>query len=170
MAERLNVLLIVLDCARADHLSCYGYDRETTPFLDQLAREGVRFSHMIATEPLTLPAHAALFTGLHSATHAATNENRFLSPRHKVLPEFLKTAGYRTAAFGTHPLVSPETGFGRGFDAFFTQRHHNRLAARALLLGRRASDRLLRRKDAGARRTTSAVKKWLGGGETTVFG
>jgi len=169
MTDRLNILVIVLDCVRADHLSCYGYARETTPFLDQMAREGVRFSHMMATEPLTLPAQASLFTGVFSATHGATNENRFLSARHKLLPEYLKAAGYRTAAFATHPFVSPEIGFGRGFDAFFTQRYHNRLAARAVLLGRRASDRLLRRKDAGARRTTEALKKWLAARDEPFF-
>jgi len=45
------------------------------------------------------------------------------------------SAGYRSAAFCTNPWVSPETGFGRGFDAFFTQRHQNRVAARALFYG-----------------------------------
>jgi arylsulfatase A-like enzyme len=161
MAERLNVLVVVLDGARADHLSCYGYARETTPFLDAVARDGVRFTNMIATAAGTLSSHAALFTGVRSVTHGATDETRFLSSRHKLLPEHLKSAGYRTAAFCTNPWVSPATGFGRGLDAFFTQRYDNRLAARALLYGRRASDRLLRRKDAGARRTNGALKRWL---------
>jgi len=169
MPERLNVLVVILDCARADHLSCYGYARETTPFLDRVAQEGVRFPNMIATAPWTLPSHAALFTGLHSVTHGATDENRFLSARYKLLPEYLKAAGYRTAAFCTNPWVSPETGFGRGFDAFYTQRHHNRLAARALLYGRKASDRLLRRDDSGARRTNHALKRWLASSPEPFF-
>jgi arylsulfatase A-like enzyme len=161
MADQLNVVLAVIDCARADHLLCAGYQRETTPFLDRVARDGVRFSNMIAAAPWTLPAHASLFTGLHAATHGATDESRVLSAYHKVLPEYVKAAGYRTAAFCVNPWVSPETGFGRGFDTFFTQRHHNRLAARALQYGRQASDRLLRRKDAGARRTNEALERWL---------
>ncbi len=169
MPEPLNVLVVVLDGVRADHLSCYGYDRETTPFLDQVARDGVRFPHMIATAPWTLPSHAALFTGVHSVTHGATDENRFLSARHKLLPEYLKAAGYRTAAFCTNPWVSPETGFGRGFDTFFTQRYHNRVAARAVFYSRKASDTLLRRKDAGARRTNHALGKWLAVGEQPFF-
>src|SRR5438045_4211719 len=125
MPDQLNVVLVVLDGARADHLSCAGYHRETTPFLDRVAREGVRFANMIATAAWTLPAHASLFTGLHAATHGATDERRFLSARHPLLPEYVKAAGYRTAAWCVNPWVSPETGFGRGFDAFFTQRHHN---------------------------------------------
>jgi len=149
MTEKVNVLLVVLDCTRADHLSCYGYGRETTPFLDQVAREGVRFSNMITTAPWTLPSHASLLTGLFPVTHGATDENRYLAARHKTLAEYLRAAGYRTAAFCTNPWVSPETGFGRGFDAFFTQRVHNRLAARAILYGRKASDKLLRRMTPG---------------------
>lgn len=169
MAERLNALVVVLDGVRADHVSCYGAARETTPFLDSVARDGVRFLNVIATAPGTLSSHAALFTGKHAVTHGATGEHCFLSSRHTLLPEFLKAAGYRTAAFCTNPWVSPETGFGRGLDAFFTQRHHNRLAARALQYGRRASDRLLRRKDAGARRTNEALQRWLAGGEQPFF-
>ncbi len=169
MAERLNVLVVVLDGVRTDHVSCYGAARETTPFLDGVARDGVRFLNMIATSPGTLSSHAALFTGMHSATHGATGENRFLSSRHTLLPEHLKAAGYRTAAFCTNPWVSPETGFGRGMDAFFTQRYQNRLAARALLYGRRASDRLLRRKDAGARRTNEALKRWVAASDQPFF-
>lgn len=169
MADRLNVLIVVLGGARADHVSCYGYARETTPFLDQVAHEGVRFTQMITTEPHTLGAHAALFTGLHSVSHGATEESPFLAPRHTLLPQYFHAAGYRTAAFCTNALVSPDTGFGPGLDAFFTQRHHNRLATRALLYGRKASDRLLRRRDAGARRTGQAVRRWLAAGDRPFF-
>jgi len=169
MTEPLNVVLVVLDCARAEQLSGAGYGRETTPFLDQLGREGVRFTSMIATAPWALPAHASLFTGLYPVTHGATDERRALSARHATLPQYFKTAGYRTAAFCTNPWVSPETGFGRGFDAFYTQRYHNRLAARAVLYGRRASDRLLRRKDAGARRTNQALRRWIASGTQPFF-
>jgi arylsulfatase A-like enzyme len=169
MADRLNVVLAVVGRARADHVSCYGYARETTPFLDQVAREGVRFSRMIAAAPSALAAHASLFTGLYAASHGATEENPFLSPRHKTLAEHLRGAGYRTAAFCTDPWVSPETGLGRGFDAFFTQRYHNRVAAHAISWGRRASDRLLRRSDSGARRTNHALRRWLAADDRPFF-
>lgn len=168
-ADAVNVLMVVLDCARADHISCYGYSRETTPFLDQIAQEGVRFPNVITTAPWTLPTHASLLTGMFAVTHGATDENRFLSARHKRLPEYLKAAGYRTAAFCTHPWVSPETGFRSGFDAFYTQRYHNRVAARAVSYSRRASDRLLRRTDGGARRTTHALKRWIAASPQPFF-
>ena len=169
MADRLNVVVVVLGSARADHVSCYGYAHETTPFLDQVAREGVRFSQMITTAPRALPAHASLFTGLYAATHGATSETPFLAPRHRTLATELKAAGYRTAAFCTDNWVNPATGFGRGFDAFFTQRYHNRVAARAISLGRRASDALLRRRDSGARRTNHALRRWLADGTEPFF-
>ena len=169
MADRLNVVLAVVGCARADHVSCYGYARETTPFLDQAAREGVRFSRMIAAAPSALPAHASLFTGLYAASHGATEETPFLSPRNKTLAEYLRAAGYRTAAFCTDPWVSPETGLGRGFNAFFTQRYHNGVAARAVSWSRRASDRLLRRGDSGARRTNHALGRWLTANDRPFF-
>lgn len=169
MAARLNVVLVVLGGARVDHLPCYGYGPETTPFVDQLAQEGVRFANMIATAPWTLPAHASLLTGVFAVTHGATDETGVLSNAHKGLPEYLKTAGYRTAAFCTNPWVSPETGCGTGFDAFYTQRYHNRIAARAVFYGRKASDTLLRRRDAGARRTNHAFKRWVAASTEPFF-
>jgi len=169
MANQLNILLVVIDGARADHVSSYGHCRETTPFLDEVAREGVRFSRMFTTSPWTLAAHATLFTGLYAVTHGATEESRALTGRQRLLAEHLKAAGYRTAAFCTNPWVSPDTGFGPGFDAFYTQRRSSRFATRAVHYGRRASDRLLRRADAGARRTNEAFVEWLGSGKEPFF-
>jgi len=167
--EPLNLLLVSIAGARADHLSAYGYPRETTPFIDRLAREGVRFANAFTTAPATLAAHASLLTGQHPVAHGATAESRFLPTRQETLAQRLKAAGYRTAAFCTNPLLSPATGFGRGFDAFFTQRYQNRFAARAVSYGRRASDRLLRRKDAGARRTNAALRRWIGDRDGPFF-
>ena len=61
-----GVLLVVVDALRADHLSGAGYDRETSPFLDELARSGVRFEQVFASAPQLIPAHAALLTGCES--------------------------------------------------------------------------------------------------------
>lgn len=169
MTTPTNLLLVVLGGVRADHLSCYGYRAPTTPFIDGVAHEGVRFPNMISTAPWTLPAHGSLFTGEFPATHGATHEYHFLSPAAPVLPEYLQARGYRTAAFSANEWVSPETGFGRGFDAFFTQRYNSRLASRAVTYGRSAGDRLLRRKDAGARRTNQALLEWLAADERPFF-
>ena len=131
MEDRLNVLLIVLDGARPDHFSCAGYERDTTPFLDRVASEGVRFEHAISTSPSSVAAHASLLTGLFASTHGATEESPVLGPQHRLLPEVLREAGYRTAAFCTNPWISPETGFRRGFDSFHTQGSARRFTGRA---------------------------------------
>jgi len=169
MTERLNVLLVVVACGRWDHFSCDGYDRETTPFIDTVARQGVRFQQMITTAPTPLAAHASLFTGVFPSTHGATEESPFLSSRHPLLPERLRAAGYRTAAFCTTDWVSPETGFGRGFDVFHTQRTVGRFTGPARLYARKARDRVLGRQDAGARRTNQALLQWLAGGAEPFF-
>jgi arylsulfatase A-like enzyme len=86
-----------------------------------------------------------------------------------VLAEYLQARGYRTAAFSANEWIGPENGFGKGFDAFFTQRYTSRLASRAVTYGRSAGDRLLRRKDAGARRTNQALLEWLGADQRPFF-
>lgn len=160
-SEALNVLLVVLEGARADHLSCAGCERDTTPFLDQIAREGVRFTHAFTTAPSSVAAHGSMFTGLFPSLHGATEETGVLGSGPRVLAEVLKAAGYRTAAFCPDPSIGPETGFGRGFDRFYTQRVGGRIAGRAADYARRASDRVLGRGDAGARRTTHTLLDWL---------
>lgn len=162
MIESPNIVLVVLEGVRADHLSCEGYARETTPVLDSLARGGVRFARAFSPSPSTLPAHASIWTGRHPISHGATEETPCLQSRHPTLPERFRAAGYRTGAFCADPVVSPATGFGPGFDRFVTQDSYVNWANRAVTFGRRAADRLLRRSDAGARRTNRAFDRWLG--------
>ncbi|MBX3027551.1 sulfatase [bacterium] len=159
--EVMNVLLVALEGARADHLGCYGYGRDTTPFLDTVARQGVRCSAAFTTAPAVLPAAASLLTGLFAHAHGATEESGALPPGVPLLPELLRGAGYRTAAFSPTPAVSPQTGLGRGFERFYTGRGQGRLAGTAADYARRASDRVLGRRDTGARRTTQALLAWL---------
>ena len=69
LVERPNILLITLDTTRADHLSAYGYYRETTPVLDKLAHKSVFFEHFVAPMATTLPTHTSLFTGTYPLEH-----------------------------------------------------------------------------------------------------
>ena len=110
-----NVLLLVLDTVRADHLSLYGYERPTTPVLERLAERGVRFDEARATAPWTLPSHASLFTG--RWPHQLGVE--WLTPLRGSFPtlsEYLASRGYATAGFVANTLYcSYETGLNRGF-------------------------------------------------------
>lgn len=165
----VNVLLVVLEGARADHMGCYGYGRDTTPFLDQVARQGVRCTAAYTSAPAVLPATASLLSGLFAHAHGATEESGALAPGRTLLPELLRGAGYRTAAFTASPAVAPERGLGRGFERFYTGSGAGRLTGRAADYARRASDRVLGRRDAGARRTTLALREWLAAGGEPFF-
>ena len=66
-----NIVLITMDTVRADHLSLYGYDRDTTPGLRNLAETATIYNRAIASGPWTLPSHASMFTGMYSSTHGA---------------------------------------------------------------------------------------------------
>ena len=68
-----NVLIIIVDTLRADHLSPYGYTRDTSPYLNQLAKQGVVFENAIAPSSWTLPSHASMLTGLYPAQHEGGN-------------------------------------------------------------------------------------------------
>lgn len=116
--ERPNVLLIVLDTVRADHLSTYGYGLQTSPNLSALAARGARFDDVVSTAPWTLPSHASLFTGQVPAEHGATHEHRALSPDAITLSERFRDAGWRTAGFSTNPNVSAMTRLDQGFEHF----------------------------------------------------
>ena len=120
-----NVLFISLDTLRADHLHCYGYERETSPNIDRLASEGVLFERTFSTTSWTLPSHLSMFTGLALSVHGVCDDRLWESLKDEKLPfrgellaEKLKDAGYRTGGFYTAPYLDPKFGFGDGFDVY----------------------------------------------------
>ena len=115
---RPNVILVSIDSLRADYVGCYGYRRDTTPFLDSLAEGGVRFENAISTTSWTLPSHAAMFTGLNDSTHGLVDNGFSLNTDHVTLAETLGRAGYTTAGFFGGPYLHPTFGVGQGFDHY----------------------------------------------------
>jgi len=115
-----NVVLVTIDATRADHLSCYGYERPTSPSLDALASEGVLFEWVFSQAPYTKPSVASLLTGRLPSDHRATRESSMVEPESTILPEILRRHGYATAAFTTNAWLTPEFGFGQGVDHFHT--------------------------------------------------
>ena len=116
--DQPDIIFVSIDTLRADHLSSYGYERETSPFLDRLAAEGTRFAHARSASPWTLPAHTTMLTGQLPSTHRVVDDNLSLSASVPVLPALLQEAGYNTGGFVSTLYVSRKFGFERGFDVF----------------------------------------------------
>lgn len=123
-AEAPNVLVIVIDTLRADHVSAYGYSRPTTPNLDQLAGQGVLFENAISPSSWSLPSHVSLVTGRYLHDHKVGNVE--LEPwfgwgkaglgGFPTIGEALEKQGYRTGAFSANrTYFSHDLGFGRSF-------------------------------------------------------
>lgn len=111
-----NVLWIVWDTVRADHLGSYGYEQDTTPFLDQWAKDARVFENCLSTAGYTLPSHASMFTGLLPSEHCAHNGTRRLADDYVTIAELLRDAGYQTYAFSANPHVSAQGNLVQGFD------------------------------------------------------
>jgi arylsulfatase A-like enzyme/Tfp pilus assembly protein PilF len=116
---RGNVVLVTIDTLRADHVGAYGASPGSTPALDALAAEGLRFESAISPVPLTRPAHASLLTGLYPPEHGIhDNLPATLDPSIPTLATRLKAAGYHTAAFVGSFLLGKGSGLEAGFDVF----------------------------------------------------
>jgi len=112
-----DVLLVTIDTLRADHLSFYGYERETTPHLAEWVDEATVFERCYTPLPLTDPTMSSIMTGLHPMRHGIRHVGQKLSPRISTLAEMLESEGYQTAAFVSRSGLLQETTLGRGFGA-----------------------------------------------------
>jgi len=110
-----HLVLVVFDTLRADRMSLYGHDRPTTPFLDGLAGELIRFSRFKAIAPWTLPTHATIFTGTPPAEHRSQWGTMRLAEESETLAERLTEQGFCTTGFSANPLVKPGNGLAQGF-------------------------------------------------------
>lgn len=129
--NRTNVLLVTIETTRADHLSAYGYPRDTSPSLARLASEGVTFEHHSTVSPRTNPSLASLMTSSYPQDHGVRNLLLPLEPENRTLAEVLRDAGYATAAVQTHPRLIRASGFAQGFQAFDDDYRAHPLAAQA---------------------------------------
>lgn len=113
---RPNVLLYVIDTLRADHLSCYGYHRETTPRIDALAARGALFENAYAMASSTPPSITSLFASRHPSELRSRLDPK--GAARTTLAEVLQQAGWATAAFQANLLLRQPLGYGRGFDHY----------------------------------------------------
>ncbi|MFH1221387.1 MAG: sulfatase [Candidatus Eisenbacteria bacterium] len=115
----LNVVLIGIDTLRADHLGCYGYSRDTSPNIDRLASEGVRFETAISASPWTLPSFATVFTSLYPSQHGVGSFLASMRTTFPTLAMMLLKLHYSTAAFVSSAALSADFKIDRGFEYYY---------------------------------------------------
>lgn len=118
MSRPPNILLLILDSVRADHLGCYGYWQPTSPHLDKLARQGVRFSLAVSPGAGTLTSLPSILTGRSVPEHGVGPRSPWLSPNLGTMAEWLKERNFQTFALSANPYFGPATGMDRGFHCF----------------------------------------------------
>lgn len=167
-----NVVLLVLDTQRGDHLSSNGYSRPTTPVLDSLAARGLRHAAAFASSSWTLPSHATLFTGRPQSEHLAGIIRRpYLDDRFPTIAERLADAGYATGGFVANTFwTGRHTGLARGFQRYRDLYGNVGDALARTVLGRHLAYRVLPRfgaTDIPGRKNAAAVNReflgWLDG-------
>ncbi len=114
-----NVLLVTIDTLRADRLSGAGYERETTPNLDALGREGLVFTHATSPRAKTTPAIASLLTGLYPHDHGVRDLSTPISEEPALVGDVFRSRGYSTfAILGNWVLIDRRSGLARGFQSW----------------------------------------------------
>jgi arylsulfatase len=123
---KYNLLVISIDTCRADHLKCYGYNQDTSPHLDQLAKEGVLFENLTAATSWTVPSHMSMFTSLYPSVHGVQAIDGRLGKGVPTLAQCLAKCGYVTAAFVLWPALAHQFGFDSGFQLYDDLSVHRR--------------------------------------------
>jgi arylsulfatase A-like enzyme len=188
MTSRPNVVVVVMDTARArETIRSERRDAEL-PALDRLAEDGTEYTRAFASAPWTLPSHASLFTGTYSSKHGAHAGHKHLDDDLPTLAEAFRANGYETVAVSNNTWISEEFGFARGFDTVYktwqyvqTDTDLGEIARtkRGMEMVRALAARLVdgnpavnvanaiygqffrKRNDDGARRTNNWVGNWL---------
>lgn len=122
LRDDLNLLFIVVDTLRADHLGSYGYERPTSPHLDALSKTGIRFANHLAQSSWTKTSMASLWTSLHPARAGILRSTDTLPSAARLPAEVLSEAGFRTAALWRNGWVAPNFGFAQGFESYVSPR------------------------------------------------
>jgi len=154
-ASPRNIILLSADALRADHLSCYGYHRKTSPVLDEFAEEGIRFTNAYSASSHTREAVPALLTGEYP--DVAINDSYRLAT--ETIASQLSKAGFATGGFHSNPFVSRAYGFDQGFDEFDDDLHFGQ--HKLVALAQRALDKLRNRHYARAEEINERSLSWI---------
>ncbi|GGI95561.1 hypothetical protein GCM10008995_02060 [Halobellus salinus] len=154
-SEWRNVILLSADALRADHLSCYGYSRKTSPILDELAEESLQFMNAYSASSHTREAVPALLTGEYPDVAVDSGYNLAA----ETVASILSDEGYATAGFHSNPFVSRAYGFDQGFDHFDDDLHLGQ--HKLIALAQRAVDKLRNRHYARAEEINERSLVWV---------
>jgi choline-sulfatase len=130
----LNVLFVLVDTLRADHLGVYGYERDTSPNLDRLAATGMRFAQQVSQSSWTKCSMASLWTGLYPVRTRVLRAYDVVSPEARMPAEIFQEAGFRTAGIWRNGWIDPNFGFSQGFEIYLSPRSQRRQGARLVRL------------------------------------
>jgi arylsulfatase len=150
-----NVILLSADALRADHLSCYGYERETSPVLDDLAEESIRFTNAYSASSHTREAVPALLTGEYPDTAVASDYSLVT----ETVASKLSKQGFATGGFHSNPFLSRAFGFDQGFDTFDDDLHFGK--HKIIALAQRVLDKVRNRHYARAEEINERSLSWL---------
>ena len=127
--KKPNVLLIVIDTLRPDHLSRFGYPRRTSPFIDWLSSQGVSFRNVVSQSSWTKTSISSLLSSLYPEAHGIRGVKDMVPDEVQLISEVFKANGYRTGCLQTNPWLKGRFGFNQGYDYFG---YHFALKARGL--------------------------------------
>jgi arylsulfatase A-like enzyme len=119
-----NLVLISVDTLGADHLGCYGHERDTSPRIDRFAEGGVLVEEALTTSPWTLPAHASLLTGRYPSRHGVVSVERALAVETPTLAGLLSGKEFETVAIVNSAYLAPQFGLARGFETYLQVREN----------------------------------------------
>jgi arylsulfatase A-like enzyme len=125
-----NIILLVIDCLRPDHLGYHGYPKETSPAIDRLAGNGMVYTNAYSNAPWTKPSVATLFTSLYPHVHGIIDSSQVLPNTALTIAELLRNDGYRTFFInGGNPYIEKRFNFNQGFDYYHYLHHKTKSAA-----------------------------------------
>ncbi len=160
-ASRPDLVLVVIDALRADHLGCYGYSRPTSPHIDRLADQGVLFTNAAAPSSWTRPSVASLFTSRWPSEHGAVSMREPLASALPTLAERLREAGYLTIGISANFVhVTKRSGLARGFEVWrsFSKPAEDG-SPRTIWTGKRASGQATLRAPSGAELNAAVIRR-----------
>jgi len=153
--ERYNIILLTIDALRADHLSCHGYERETSPHLDRFAEQNIHFSRAYSPSSHTREAVPALLTGRYPDD--AIDDQYYLDAPN--IATYLRQVGYATGGFHSNPYLSRAYGYDRGFNDFDDDLHFSQ--HKVIALAQRFVDKLRNRHYARAEEINEQSLTWI---------